>query len=244
MKPVRKTSDAAPVSVGVSLSSLSLPKGSSQSLREEAYEQIKHKIITCVFKPGEYLNEAWVSEVIGIGRTPVRQAVDRLAQDGLLEVIPRKGVVVKPLGLDEIVQIIEARRINEAFCMRLAAQRATEDDLSAIEDIMLRAAKAKADQNTEQMMLLDREFHIALTRAAHNPVLAGMLQNLHERSLRFWFISLGAADRHHEVQNEHEAIYKALKKRDADKAEAVMIDHIDSFHRTITGSLEQIGKRP
>ncbi len=241
MKSVRRKPSAASVSADLSLSSIS--KGSSQSLRDEAYEQIKHKIITCVFKPGEYLNEAWVSELIGIGRTPVRQAVDRLAQDGLLEVIPRKGVVVKPLGLDEIVQIIEARRINEAFCMRLAAERATEADLSEIEDTVLRTAKTKVDQNTEQMMLLDREFHIALTRAAHNPVLAGILQNLHERSLRFWFVSLGAADHHHEVQNEHEAIYKALKNRDADKAEAAMIDHIDSFHRTITSSLERIGKR-
>src|SRR4051812_23626162 len=63
---------------------------SSQSLRDVAYEAIKHRIITCVFKPGEYINEAYVSGAIGIGRTPVHQAIDRLMQDGLLEVIPRK----------------------------------------------------------------------------------------------------------------------------------------------------------
>ena len=84
-----------------------------QSLRDAAYEAIKHRIITCAFRPGEYINEAYVSAVLGIGRTPVHQAIDRLMLEGMLDVIPRKGVIVKPVSLDEIMQIVEVRLLNE-----------------------------------------------------------------------------------------------------------------------------------
>ncbi len=206
----------------------------SQSLRDVAYDAIKHRIITCVFKPGDYLNEAYVSGVIGIGRTPVHQAVDRLMQDGLLEVIPRKGVIVKPVSLEEVVQITEVRRVNEPYCVRLAAERADNVELSVLSDILHRADAWTAVRNIEQMMLLDREFHMTLARAARNAVLASMLQNLHERSLRFWFISLTAHDHHREVQQEHHAIFDAIQRRDADAAAQAMSDHIDSFRRNVT----------
>jgi GntR family transcriptional regulator, rspAB operon transcriptional repressor len=211
----------------------------SPSLRDAAYDAIKHRIITCVFKPGDYLNEALVSETIGIGRTPVHQAVDRLMQDGLLEVIPRKGVIVKPIGLDEVAQIIDVRRINEPYCARLAAQRADHVDVSVLGEILNRADAWTELRNIEQMMLADREFHMALARAAKNAVLSGILQNLHERSLRFWFISLTAQDHHREVQKEHRAILEAIRTRAVDAAEQAMIDHINSFSRNVTRYLER-----
>jgi DNA-binding GntR family transcriptional regulator len=206
----------------------------SLSLREAAYEAIKHRIITCAFKPGDYINEAYVSGAIGIGRTPVHQAIDRLMQEGLLEVIPRKGIIVKPVSLDEILQITEVRRVNEPYCVRLAAERADDRDLSTLEDILHRADAWTAVRNIEQMMMLDREFHIALARAARNAVLAVVLQNLHERSLRFWFISLTAHEHHTAVQREHRAIVEAIQQRDCSAAERRMIEHIDSFRQNIT----------
>jgi DNA-binding GntR family transcriptional regulator len=209
------------------------PQEGSVSLRDAAYEAIKHRIITCVFKPGDYLNEAFVSSSIGIGRTPVHQAIDRLTQDSLLEVIPRKGVIVKPISLEEVVQITDVRRVNEPYCVRLAAERADNVDLSVLGDILNRADAWTDVRNIEQMMLLDREFHIALARAAKNAILANILQNLHERSLRFWFISLTAHDHHREVQQEHRTIFEAIKRRDTDAAALAMTDHIESFRRNV-----------
>jgi DNA-binding GntR family transcriptional regulator len=211
-----------------------MPQETSQSLRNAAYEAIKHRIITCVFKPGDYLNEAYVSASIGIGRTPVHQAIDRLTQDGLLEVIPRKGIIVKPISLEEVVHITEVRRVNESYCVGLAAEHADNIELSVLGDILHRADAWTDVRNIEQMMLLDREFHMALAKAAKNPVLANILQNLHERSLRFWFISLTAHDHHREVQQEHRAIFDAIKRRDADAAVQAMLVHIDSFRRNVT----------
>jgi GntR family transcriptional regulator, rspAB operon transcriptional repressor len=211
-----------------------VPQETSASLRDAAYEAVKHRIITCVYKPGDYLNEAYVSTSIGIGRTPVHQAIDRLTQDGLLEVIPRKGIIVKPISLEEVVQITEVRRVNETFCVKLAAEHADNVDLAALGDILNRADAWTEVRNIEQMMLLDREFHMTLAKAAKNTVLANILKNLHERSLRFWFISLAAHDHHREVLREHRMIFDTIKRRDADAAAQAMLTHIDSFRRNVT----------
>src|SRR4051812_42750255 len=96
------------------------PVSEASSLRDTAYAAIKHRIITCAFKPGEFLNEASVSATLGIGRTPVHQAIDRLMLEGMLDVMPRKGVIVRPVSLDEVMQIIEVRLLNECPCVRLA----------------------------------------------------------------------------------------------------------------------------
>lgn len=205
----------------------------AQSLRDIAYEAIKHKIITCDFKPGEYINEARVSTVLRLGRTPVHQAIDRLMLDGMLDVIPRKGIIVKPVSFDEVIQIIEARLLIEPRAMRLATERADEVDIAALAEILDRAQQWTAVRNIEQMMLLDREFHFILARATRNDAFADILRRLHERSLRFWFISLTDAAHHGEVQNEHRNIFEAVKARNVEEAEAAMQRHIESFRKNV-----------
>jgi DNA-binding GntR family transcriptional regulator len=199
------------------------------SLRERAYDAIKHRIITCAFRPGEYINELQLSALLKIGRTPVHQALDRLMIEGLVEVIPRKGVIVKPVSLNEVLQIIEVRLINEPFGARLAAEHANDSDLADTAEVLDRARHWAAHRNVEQMMLLDREFHLLIARAAKNDVLTELLRNLHERSLRFWFISLNAPSQYESVQKEHAAIFEAIRKRAPDDAEAAMRRHIESF---------------
>ncbi len=209
----------------------------TQSLRDIAYDAIKHRIITCAFRPGEYLNEAGVSAKLGLGRTPVRNAIDRLMLEGMVEVIPRKGVIVKPISFDEVVQIIEARVIIEAHGIRLAAERADESNIAELTDVLARAQQWTAARNIEQMMLLDREFHQALAQATRNDMFADILCRLHERALRFWFISLTDASHHQEVQEEHRAILDAIRRHDADEAEAAMRNHIESFRRNVSRQL-------
>jgi len=211
---------------------------SSGSLRDVAYKAIKHRIITCVFKPGDYLNEAYISTLLRLGRTPVHQAIDRLVLDGLVEVIPRKGVIVRPVSFDEVMKIIETRLHIEPWGVRLAAERAVGKDITTLQDILARAERATAAHDIEQMMLLDREFHLTLARATRNDVLAEILRKLHERSLRFWFISLVDASHHGEVHVEHQTIVRAIKSRDLDAAEGAMRSHIESFRRSITHMCE------
>lgn len=204
------------------------------SLRDKAYEAIKHRIITCAFKPGEYINEFQLSSALKIGRTPVHQALDRLMIEGLVQIIPRKGVIVKPVSLNEVLQIIEVRLINEPYGARLAAERANDLDLADMHEVLLQAKQGATSRNVERLMLMDREFHLLIARAAKNDVLIELLRSLHERSLRFWFISLNAPKQYERVQEEHAAIYGAICKHDGDEADAAMRAHIQSFRANVS----------
>ena len=209
----------------------------AQSLRDAAYEAIKHRIITCAFRPGEYLNEAFVSASLGIGRTPVHQAIDRLMLEGMVEVMPRKGVIVKPVSLDEIMQIVDVRLINEIYGIRLAAERAEQDEIKHLSDILARASQWIEARNSEQLMLLDREFHNVLALASKNHILADTLSKLHDRSLRFWFMSLNRPGHHAHVQEQHEDILAAIRDHDPQGAEQAMRSHIEEFRNNLTRSI-------
>ena len=210
------------------------PARVATSLRDTAYEEIKNRIITCAFRPGEYINELQLSALLKIGRTPVHQALDRLMIDGMVVVIPRKGVIVKPVSLNEVLQIIEVRLINEPHGARLAAEHASDADIAELTDVLKRAKHWAALRNVDNMMLLDREFHLLIARASKNAVLTELLRNLHERSLRFWFISLNAPSQYEAVQDEHAAILDAIAERKPDRAEAAMQRHIESFRANVS----------
>jgi len=203
----------------------------TESLKDQAYEAIKYRIISCAFKPGQELSENAVAVLLKIGRTPVHQAFDRLGVEGLVDVQPRKGVVVRPINLDEVIEIIEVRLLNETFAVRLAAERASSAEIMAIRDVLARAKDAAG--KVEVMMLLDREFHRLVARAAHNTVLADLLLKLHERSLRLWFISLAAPHHQGRVNDQHHKIFQAISQRDVEAAEKAMRLHIDSFRRNV-----------
>lgn len=194
----------------------------------EAYELIKQRLITLEYPPGRYLNEAQVCKDLGIGRTPVHHAVTRLALEGMLEIMPRKGIVVRPLSMEDALAVSEARIINEPACARLVAERITKKELADIQAIVRPAAAMSRSRDVPGLMNMDRMFHRALARACRNPVLEQILLRLHERSLRFWFVSLSDPEHLDRVASEHAAVIAALQSHDADKAETMMRLHIQS----------------
>jgi GntR family transcriptional regulator, rspAB operon transcriptional repressor len=203
------------------------------SIRDQAYEAIKDRIITLQFKPGECINEASVSELLGLGRTPVHQAIDRLMLEEMVEVIPRKGVIVKPVIMSDVLQMVDVRMINETQCARLAAERADSSHLENLEKIIGEARRAIGKRDIHTMMMLDREFHLAVASASKNFVLADLLRKLNERSLRFWFISFTTPDHHTNFQAQHEAIFEAIRSHDPDGAEQAMRVHIEAFRKSV-----------
>jgi DNA-binding GntR family transcriptional regulator len=219
---------------GATTSRRRLPR---QSLRDLAYEAIKDRIITCDFKPGECINEASVSALLGLGRTPVHQALDRLMIEEMVEVIPRKGVIVKPVILQDVLQMVDVRLINETQCARLAAERADDSHIEGMAQVLDRARRAIAGRDIHTMMSLDREFHLLLARATKNFELAEVLRKLNERSLRFWFISFTTPDHHHSFQQQHEAIFEAVRSHNGDEAERAMRAHIEAFRKSVVRQL-------
>lgn len=205
-----------------------------KSLREKAYEAIKQQIITCELRPGEVLSEAAVSAALDIGRTPVHQALDRLMIEGMVDVLPRKGVIVRPLSLDEALEIIDVRLVNETYCVRLAAEHADRTDIAALRTNLDRMKNASRRRDVAEMMQLDRDFHTALSSAGRNTILSDFLGNLHDRAQRFWFVSLRAPDHNDRVCEQHAAIVDAITSHDPDAAAAAMRFHIEAFRTNVT----------
>lgn len=203
------------------------------ALHSQAYEKIKHEIITLRFRPGEYLNEAQVSKLLRIGRTPVHQALNRLMLEGMVEVIPRKGVIVKAVSLNDVLEMIDVRIVNETYCARLAVARADESDIAELSRILDDSEKKATSSDTVRQMMLDRDFHGTLARAAKNAVLAECIRTLHDRSLRFWFISLRDPVHHVAVKDEHRAILDAIRARNPDAAADAIRNHIESFRANV-----------
>jgi DNA-binding GntR family transcriptional regulator len=203
------------------------------SLRDRAYAEIKRRINCLVYTPGSYLNEAQISRSLGIGRTPVHQALDRLMIEGLVRVIPRKGVMVEAISLDQVLQILDMRLLNEPHCVALAVDRATAQELAAMRDLLAEATSLIRLRDRERLMNLDRSFHRQIAGAAHNTVLAEILGLLHERSLRFWFIAFANDLQLRRIGEEHRDIFDAMARRNRDGAAAAMRAHIESSRKHI-----------
>jgi len=207
------------------------------SQRSRAYAEIKQRIITLVYKPGSYLNEAMLSADLEFGKTPIRQAIDQLRLEGMLDVMPRKGLIVRPISFDEIRQIANVRLVLEGHCAALAADRITPSELETLSDILIKTEEFAEEQNTAGLMQLDRDFHSAISYASKEQVLAEILSGLHDRSLRFWFISL--SEKHHvkSIIEEHRNIFRALQSRDPEAARLAAESHIRSFLKNIIADI-------
>lgn len=213
--------------------------GASRSiaLSEQAYTEIKRRIICCEFRPGEPINESQVGALLGLGRTPVHQALHRLELEGLVSIIPRKGVLVSPLSLNEVLDMIEVRLTNEMLCVTLAAERAHAVDFRAMREIIDRSPDLIAQRDLSALMALDLKFHIAISAASRNRVLADLLRNLHEKQARFWFISLSDPKHLENVYQGHRELLDTLERRDIPGAREAIRHHIDEFRRNIVRTI-------
>ena len=142
------------------------------SLVAKAYEDIKEKIITLYFLPGQYLNEAAISGLLQVGRTPVHQALQRLELEGLVEIMPRKGVVVLPDSISEIIKILESRAAVEAELAKAAAGRVSADDGKELLALANATKHTRNGPGIDDFIACDRAFHRKLAERAGNSVLS------------------------------------------------------------------------
>lgn len=206
------------------------------SLNETAYLRLKEALVTLAYKPGEYLNTAQVMERLGVGRTPVNQALHRLSAEGLVRIIPRKGTMASPLSINDALELIEVRLVNEVLCMRLAAAAITEAELAELQAIAEQFEAAAQRRDAMSVMNLDRLFHEKIAAAARNAMLQDILSVLHARSQRFWAISLAAEGHLAEVIEEHRTIVATLQRHDADAAAEAAKTHVLSFKASMLNS--------
>jgi len=212
------------------------------SLVAKAYEAIKEKIITLYFLPGQYLNEAAISSLLGVGRTPVHQALHRLALEGLVEILPRKGVVVLPDSISEIIKILESRAAVEAELAKAAATNASAEDGKALLALANATRSTKSGPGLDGFIAADRAFHRKLAECSGNSVLSDFAQQLHERSIRYWYLHLWQTMDVQATTRQHAAIAEAVMRGDGVRAAAAMREHIESL-RARLAQIQQANRR-
>lgn len=210
-----------------------LPSRGKQSLVQQAYENIKERIINLHFLPGQYLNEAAICAQLGLGRTPVHQALQRLHLEGLVDVLPRKGIIVQPDSIVEIMKILDSRLTVEPELARAAARRVSAGEISAADIARLKQiATATEDGNPPDLLAFtsnDRLFHREVAQLSGNSVMSDFARKLHERSTRFWYLNLWQTIDVPVTNRQHEDVAVAIGKGDGDLAAKRMFDHISSL---------------
>ncbi|MEZ5815846.1 MAG: GntR family transcriptional regulator [Hyphomicrobiaceae bacterium] len=208
------------------------------SLTDEAYAALEERIVTLEMAPGSALSEQVLCQEIGLGRTPVREALQRLAREGLVAVLPRKGVRVTETDPQRQLLVLEVRRELERLLSRTAAARASGDErarLRAIADGMERAAETSDDR---AFMRLDRTMNLLVMEAAHNEYAAGAMRLINGQSRRFWFQHYRAAADLPLCARLHAAQARAIASGDAEAAGAALdrlIDYTEAFTRAAAG---------
>ena len=206
----------------------------SQTLTEQAYSVIEEQIVTLRLRPGEVLSEQMLSATYGFGRTPIREALQRLAREGLITILPRKGILVSDLNPRNQLLVLEVRRELERLLSRAGAQRATpsqREQLLAVARGMDQAAKTN---NDIAFMRLDRELNRLIVEAAHNDYAARSMKLLQGLSRRFWYMHYREAADLPMCARLHANQARAIAKGDADAAARgsdKLMDYVETFTR-------------
>lgn len=205
--------------------------GQAESLAEKAYVAIRRLIVTLELGPGSVINERELVEQLGIGRTPVREALRRLAQEGLVEVYPRRGMFVTDVDVRKLAFVSEVRVALEPEAARLAAERATDPERAELQELLDELDAAGADDHA--LMALDERIHRAVYRCARNDLLATTLEQYYVLALRIWTIAL---DRQHELNDAvqgHRALLEAIHDGDGERSAATMRAHVEDFEQAM-----------
>jgi DNA-binding GntR family transcriptional regulator len=194
---------------------------------DRAYVAIRGLIVSLELPPGAVIDERELMRRIGLGRTPVREALRKLAQEQLVEVFPRRGMFVTGVDVRDLARISEVRTALEPEAARLAAERATDeerDELTSLSD----AIKGGAD-----LMGLDERIHRAIYAAAHNDLLEKTLGEYYVLALRIWMIALDRAEDLEEAVEAHRDLITAIVVADGHRAADLMRDHVENFERSM-----------
>jgi DNA-binding GntR family transcriptional regulator len=200
-----------------------LPRG------EQAYRYVRNAIQSGKLKPGDRLREVDLAESIGLSRTPIREALAKLEAEGLVLHDATRGIVVAELDYSMVTELYYMREVLEGTAARLAAQHASEVEISILEDL---CRQYEASLGNEAMLARsNRQFHDTLQRCSHNRYLGNMLTVLHDALSLLGSTTLSNAERAAETLREHEAVVDAVRNRDADGAEQALRMHIRSAQK-------------
>jgi DNA-binding GntR family transcriptional regulator len=209
----------------------------ARSLSDQAYYRIRELIVTLELAPGSVVSERDLMERLGVGRTPVREALRDLAREQLVEVFPRRGIFVSGVEVGDIAGLSEVRLVLESKAARLAAERRNDADRAGTEALLDELSETAAGLDERGLIDLDQRIHRHVYRCTHNPFLAATLEEYYVLTLRIWFLALDRVERLDDAIREHHAILEAIRDGDPDRAEEAMRSHVAGFEQAIRAVL-------
>lgn len=214
-----------------------LPRDSDQSLTEQVFNALKSQILHSQMRPGSVVIEADLADQFGVSKTPIREALRLLVQDGWIEVMPRRGYLVRPIGLDDLREVYELRRILETGVIREIIERMNGETVAELRRLIEEQAAAGA--SLEASIDASRNFHLSLARLTSNERLVRGLATLLdevERLLRMLPELVTVMTSSSEIE-AHRRLVDALEDHDADLAESLMMAHLADISRSLLDAL-------
>ncbi len=204
-------------------------------LRQQVYEDIKHDIITCKLAPGEPLSENQFIDRFQVSKTPIREALTSLVQDGLVEYTPNRGFRVTPISIVDIQEIFEARIFFEAEMFRLAVKKISEAEIDELERQSSVRGDARSPEYTETFLESNLKFHRTLAAASRNSRLLWYYETLLNEAQRLFYMDISLHNKDFQWGHGHEGIIKALRNRDEAAGVAAIRDTLENARKRVLG---------
>ncbi len=206
-------------------------------LTDRAYERIKHDIMTCAITPGTEVSEPQLCTHYRLGKAPVRMALIRLAHDGLLRAIPRRGYMVTAITLKDIHDVFELRLMLEPQAAHMAAGKVDVQRLRVLDEACRPGYQSDDIKSITRFLEANKAFHVAIAQATGNGRLAIMVSQLLDQMTRLLHLSLGLRNRSQEMQHEHRALVKALARGDSETAERISREQIEAARGMVLSAI-------
>jgi GntR family transcriptional regulator, rspAB operon transcriptional repressor len=210
-----------------------------RSVPHQVYEVLRERILTVQLKPGESINERWLADWLGVSRTPIREAINRLSAHGLIAIVPNVGTSVSLINVGRVKEFCLIRRSLESLIVRHAAERFDDSAALALGALVDQQLATLEEPDLIENIVVDSQFHRAIAEISGLTATWLILQHAMDEILRVRHLSVRLLRPLREPIDEHLAILDALRTGDADRCERAMKAHLDSSYKHIGRALEQ-----
>ncbi len=198
--------------------------------RIDIFHELKRRIVFFDYKPRQMLNIKDLSKEFGVSAIPIREALIRLEEEKLINIIPNNGAYVSDLSFQELKDVFEVRLFLLGMVGKLAVKRAKEDEITEMKTL---AEKMKKEKDRKKIIQLDAQFHDLLNKSTGNEVLADTLEKLRNRLGRLWYLAEKSESYSLQIPQEIESLIKALEDRDGERCKQILQEHAIHFIETI-----------
>jgi DNA-binding GntR family transcriptional regulator len=206
-------------------------------LADRAYRELRDRIVTLRIPPGAPIDEDQIGRELQMGRTPVREGIKRLALENLVTVFPRRGTFASEINITDLAHVSDVRAQLEGHAAYRAAERITETQRAELAGLLVELQASQGSDDLESLMELDTRVHRYIYRCAANPFLEETLGRYFNLSLRIWYLVIDRLPHLFARVHEHQDVLHAIAAGEAERARAILIEHVATFEQEIRAVL-------